>query len=79
MDKNEHFRTLPDSDDDFELPPPPKKLKEDRKKRRDVESCIPMEFGTKGGYHHLILILGSGLSNFMTIVKLLKYPFQTRK
>jgi hypothetical protein len=50
LDKNEHFITLPDSDDDFELPPPPKKVKEDGEKRRDVEFCIPMEFGKKGGY-----------------------------
>ena len=44
-----------------------------------LKFCIQMKFGTKGGFHHLILILGNGLSNFMMIVKLLKYPFQTRK
>lgn len=36
-DKNEHFTTPLDSDDDFELPPPPKKVNKDREKRRDVE------------------------------------------
>lgn len=108
-DKNEHYITLPDSDDDFELHAP--SYQESNRGWRENKRhssgqwrwfwTPPSSHKTKRGWgekkrrwsfvfrwslvqrmaimHHLILILGSAVSNFMTIVKLLKYPFQTRK
>ena len=62
-DKNEHFTSPLDSDDDFDLPPPSKKVKEGEEDRRDVEVLYSDGVWYKGW-----------LSSF-----LLKHPFLTRK
>ena len=79
-DKSEHFTTPLNSNDDFELPPP-KKVKEDVEKRRDIEVMYSDGVWYKGWLSSFNFNTGirSGLSNFMTMMKLLKYPFRTRK
>ena len=47
-DKNEHFASSLDSDDDFDLPPLSKKVKEGEKDRRDVEVLYSDGFWYKG-------------------------------